>query len=171
MDRIECMKMQLIAAIESEMQDLKSADCEELYKAIDMLKDLEEAQYYCTITESMKANKKEEEQIMYYTEPHSYLPTDDMYMERLKDMSGRRGRRYNNGNGDYAGRSGESRRMYMESKDLNHEKSVKMQELETYMKDLTKDLVEMIEDSSPEEKQLLQQKLTILTNKIAQVNV
>ena len=61
--------------------------------------------------------------------------------------------------------------MYMESKDLNHEKSVKMQELETYMKDLTKDLVEMIEDSSPEEKQLLQQKLTILTNKIAQVNV
>ena len=61
--------------------------------------------------------------------------------------------------------------MYMESKDLHHEKSVKMQELETYMKDLTKDLVEMIEDSSPEEKQLLQQKLTILTNKIAQVNV
>lgn len=96
---------------------------------------------------------------------------DDMDIEKLQDMYGRRGRRYNKGNDDYTGRSGESRRMYMESKDLHHEKSVKMQELETYMKDLTKDLVEMIEDSSPEEKQLLQQKLTILTNKIAQVNV
>ena len=94
-----------------------------------------------------------------------------MDIEKLQDMYGRRGKRYNNGNCDYAGRSGESRKMYMESKDLHHEKSVKMQELETYMKDLTKDLVEMIEDSSPEEKQLLQQKLTILTNKIAQVNV
>ena len=46
-----------------------------------------------------------------------------------------------------------------------------MQELEAYMKDLTKDIVEMIDESSPEENQLLQQKLNILSNKIAQTNV
>ena len=154
-DRLENIKMTLLNAIESEMCDLKSADCEELSEAIDMLKDIEEAMYYCTITKAMKNNDPE---INYYTEPH----------RRMTDIESRR---YTNGGYDYAGRSGESRRMYMESKDLHHEKSVKMQELETYMKDLTKDLVEMIEDSSPEEKQLLQQKLTILTNKIAQVNV
>lgn len=154
-DRLENIKITLLNAIESEMCDLKSADCEELSEAIDMLKDIEEAMYYCTITKAMKNNDQE---VNYYTEPH----------RRMTDIENRR---YTNGGYDYAGRSGESRRMYMESKDLHHEKSVKMQELETYMKDLTKDLVEMIEDSSPEEKQLLQQKLTILTNKIAQVNV
>ena len=154
-DRLENIKMTLLNAIESEMCDLKSADCKELSEAIDMLKDIEEAMYYCTITKAMKNNDLE---INYYTEPY-------------RRMINTESKRYTNGDYDYAGRSGESRRMYMESKDLHHEKSVKMQELETYMKDLTKDLVEMIEDSSPEEKQLLQQKLTILTNKIAQVNV
>ena len=154
-DRLENIKITLLNAIESEMCDLKSADCKELSEAIDMLKDIEEAMYYCTITKAMKNNDQD---INYYTEPH----------RRTIDTESKR---YTNGGYDYAGRSGESRRMYMESKDLHHEKSVKMQELETYMKDLTKDLVEMIEDSSPEEKQLLQQKLTILTNKIAQVNV
>ena len=154
-ERLENIKMTLLNAIESEMCDLKSADCKELSEAIDMLKDIEEAMYYCTITKAMKNNDQD---INYYTEPY----------RRMTDIESKR---YTNGGYDYAGRSGESRRMYMESKDLHHEKSVKMQELETYMKDLTKDLVEMIEDSSPEEKQLLQQKLTILTNKIAQVNV
>ena len=154
-DRLENIKMTLLNAIETEMCDLKSAVCKELSEAVDMLKDIEEAMYYCTITKAMKNNNQD---INYYTEPY----------HRMTDIENRR---YTNGNYDYTGRSGESRRMYMESKDLHHEKSVKMQELETYMKDLTKDLVEMIEDSSPEEKQLLQQKLTILTNKIAQVNV
>ena len=59
----------------------------------------------------------------------------------------------------------------MESKEKHHDKTIKMQELEAYMKDLTKDIVEMIDESSPEEKQLLQQKLNILSNKIAQTNV
>ena len=53
-DRLENIKMTLLNAIESEMCDLKSADCKELSEAIDMLKDIEEAMYYCTITKAMK---------------------------------------------------------------------------------------------------------------------
>ena len=41
-----------------------------------------------------------------------------------------------------------------------------MMELEKYMQDLTKDLAEMIEDSSPEEKQMLHQKVAELANKL-----
>jgi hypothetical protein len=41
-----------------------------------------------------------------------------------------------------------------------------MQELEKYMQELTHDLLEMVEGASPEEKQMLQKKLSILATKI-----
>jgi hypothetical protein len=41
-----------------------------------------------------------------------------------------------------------------------------MQELDAYMQELTTDLVEMIQDASPEEKQMLQQKISALATKI-----
>jgi predicted transcriptional regulator len=57
------------------------------------------------------------------------------------------------------------RRMYMEGK---HQKDPQkqMQELEDYMHELTNDIMEMIEDATPEEKQLLRQKITTLSTKI-----
>lgn len=59
-----------------------------------------------------------------------------------------------------------TRKMYMEHKDLHHDKSIKIQELDKYMHELTDDIMEMIEDSSPEEKQLLQKKISALATKI-----
>jgi hypothetical protein len=41
-----------------------------------------------------------------------------------------------------------------------------MQELDSYMQELTSDITEMIADASPEEKQLLQQKISVLATKI-----
>jgi hypothetical protein len=41
-----------------------------------------------------------------------------------------------------------------------------MQELEDYVHELTNDIMEMIEDATPEEKQLLRQKITTLSTKI-----
>jgi hypothetical protein len=41
-----------------------------------------------------------------------------------------------------------------------------MQELEDYVHELTNDIIEMIEDATPEEKQLLRQKITTLSTKI-----
>lgn len=55
----ELMKTSLMSCVQSQMGNLKDVDAKELGEAIDMLKDLEEAMYYCTITEAMK--KKEEE--------------------------------------------------------------------------------------------------------------
>ena len=64
------------------------------------------------------------------------------------------------------GRSGESRRGYMESKEMGKDKSEKMHELETYMKDLSEDVTEMIGGMSPEEKALMKNKMQTLMSKI-----
>lgn len=69
------------------------------------------------------------------------------------------------------GRSGMTRRGYMETKEMHkgntpEDKKMKMQELEKYMHDLSDDITEMIADSTPEEKNLLRSKLQTLTSKI-----
>jgi hypothetical protein len=51
------------------MGDLSSVDTKELGEVIDMIKDLSEAIYYCSIIKAMEENEKEpkgEKQIMYY---------------------------------------------------------------------------------------------------------
>ena len=58
-NQYELMKTSLMSCVQSQMANLKDVDAKELGEAIDMLKDLEEAMYYCTITEAMQ--KKEEE--------------------------------------------------------------------------------------------------------------
>lgn len=64
------------------------------------------------------------------------------------------------------GRSGQSRRGYMEAKEQGADKQHKMKELEDYMKELSSDVTEMIGDASPEEKSLLKQKMQVLMQKI-----
>jgi hypothetical protein len=64
------------------------------------------------------------------------------------------------------GRSGGARRGYMESKEMNKDKGEKMKELENYMKELSSDVTEMIGDASPEEKNMLKQKMQVLLQKI-----
>jgi hypothetical protein len=62
-------------------------------------------------------------------------------------------------------RSSMSRRRYMDGKMYN-DKASQMKELEQYTQELTSDLTDMIKDASPEEKQLLQQKIALLAQKI-----
>ena len=64
------------------------------------------------------------------------------------------------------GRSPMSRRNYMESKETHQDKSKQLKDLENYMQELTTDMTEMIKGASPEEKQLLQKKLSTLSQKI-----
>ena len=55
------MKETLMCAVEMQLCDLGDVDTQELGEAIDMIKDLEEAIYYCTVTEAMKGNGAEME--------------------------------------------------------------------------------------------------------------
>ena len=197
MERLKYMKETLMNCVQGQLGDLSSVDAEELGAAIDMIKDLEEAIYYCTIVEAMKEKEEEKEKYMMpYIYPHDYNMGGSRYMDnRYMDVS--QGRMYYDNNGN-EGRDGNSsnnrrymtnggetrreypieirdsregtspvtRRMYMESKEMHKDKNLRMKELEQYMHELTKDLAEMIEGASAEEKQMLQEKMTVLAHKI-----
>lgn len=139
MERIkECLK----ACVEAQMGDLACVDTHELGEVIDMLKDISEMYYYDSITEAMKKTDGDKRR---------YSTTWD-YPVEMRDYR--------------EGRSPATRKMYMEHKELHKDKAIKMKELEKYMHELTDDIMEMIEDATPEEKQILHTKLTALSNKI-----
>ncbi len=64
MERFKHMKDMLINCAQSQMSHLDQVDAKELGEVIDMIKDLEEAIYYCTITKSM--NEQAEKSKEYY---------------------------------------------------------------------------------------------------------
>lgn len=109
MKRLKSMKDSLIACAQDQMGDLVHTDTKELGDVIDMIKDLEEAIYYCCLTESMKDEK--------------------------------------------------------ESKKALH-KPYKGEELEEYLKDLSEEITEMVQNASQEEKSMLRQKLSTLVNSL-----
>ena len=203
MNNLKNMKEQLTNCVQGQLTHMESVDTKELGEAIDMIKDLAEAIYYCTITEAMEEKEKEPQQgyYRYYTQ---YPIMEKTYPDYYRDMDRDYGRMYYSGNGSsrysdgmgsgrtYSdggaqsnngvirpygepmpgmrdsreGRSPMSRRMYMESKEMHKDKATQMRELEKYIQELSKDITEMIEDASPEEKQILKQKIATLANKI-----
>lgn len=236
MEKLEKMKECLVGMVEGQIYgNIDKVDAQELGAAVDMIKDLSEAIYYCTITEAMEEEGEEKEDkgkhgMMYsrsmpmYHMPYPVEMYDPRYRERYNYSSmyaqnggisggsssnggnggssgnnarggGTRGyhegmmpmerysmyddgsmyeREVNRGNRDYIegmmrdpreGRSGERRKMYMEGKGMK-DKNHQMKELESYMQELSTDLTEMIQDASPEEKQMLQQKISTLATKI-----
>lgn len=231
MEELERIKEQLITCVQSQMMNVQDVDAKELGEVIDMIKDLSETAYYCSIVEAMEDSKEEKELMAkmprYYSMPMYYPPYkesmyynggsgsgnsggnssssgsgnsggnssgsggsrsyDGRYMyARGGGRGGRRGfedgQMYYEGNmmpipyyeGTYPseirdfreGRSGMMRRTYMESKELHQGKEKKIKELEDYVKELGEDITEMIQDASPEEKQILAQKLSTLADKV-----
>lgn len=225
MEQLKHMKEMLTSCVQGQLSHLDTVDTKELGEAIDMIKDLSEAIYYCTVTKAMdeQGEKKHETMyypVMYYNEkpgpdgrryyedynmryhhPYPYWTEEEYY----RDMDKMKGRMYYNGgssngggsnggtssstssssNGSGArgysehpvyltemmrdsreGRSPQSRKMYMESKEMHKDKASQLQELEKYTQELTSDLVEMIEGASPEEKQYLSNRIAALASKI-----
>ena len=160
MEQLKQMKKALIECVESQVYGgLKEVDAKELGEAMDMIKDLSEAIYYCTITEAMEKEEPKygNTRAMYYMpdyNPPYYAKGggirgyhDKMIPYRIED--------YEMIKDPEEGRSGWRRKMYMNGKHQQHDKTKQMQELEAYMMELTRDMTEMIEDASPEEKALL----------------
>ncbi len=177
MEQLKNIKQCLVSSVQTQLGDLKKTDAKELGEVIDMIKDLEEAMYYCAITEAMEDKKdesKHQNNINYYMEPVRYYDGQSSsgggnsrnytpYMEyapyMMRDEDWRNKHMYN-------GRSGDSRRMYMESKSFSGKGQPNMKELETYITDLSDDIVEMVRESTPEEKQVLSTKLQTLATKV-----
>lgn len=195
MYQLKQMKEKLINAIETQINgNLEYANTEELGEAVDMVKDLSEAIYYCTITEAME-EKSQYDQGSHYPTTHYYgdtgmmkkYPNDNYpgYRDYPIMYEGGNGRGMNSGSRYYndtstrymmyhddypmlpAGedRSSMSRRRYMDAK-MHNDKAAQMKELEQYTQELASDLTDMVKDATPEEKQLLQQKIAMLAQKI-----
>lgn len=192
-ENLKIMKEQLMSCVQSQMGDISRVDTHELGEAIDMIKDLAEAIYYCTITDSMEKSdeiqKMGSSTVNYYT-----VPMNQTY-PYMDDMSGvDRTKRYmyypNGGNAASSpsqiggqsmyyteptmearrdpkeGTAYMRRRMYMESKQQHRDANSQMRELEAYLQELSSDITGMLKDASAEEKNVLRQKITTLANKI-----
>lgn len=106
--RLMAMKQNLASAIEAQLCNLSEVDCEELGQAIDMLKDLEEALYFCTITEAMNGEGKGKGNVEIEYEGHKknghdqmYYGGSSMYMDSpMMYSNGGNGQSYYGGNGN-----------------------------------------------------------------------
>lgn len=83
MEKLKLIKESLVGAIEEQVRDLSSVDAKELGEVVDMVKDISETIYYCTVVDAMKENSGQENR--HYMD--KYLP------EYYQDMGGR-GERY-----------------------------------------------------------------------------
>jgi hypothetical protein len=207
----DCAKTEVCKGVEN-------LDTKEMKEVAEILNELCEAEYFCTLTKAMGEYEygKEydmdgpmEERRYYrgrardsmgrYKSRRGYdemMDYHEMYpMEHYRDMDREYGRMYYSGNGSHdgnsmsgsmgsgtrihdsgmrdhrEGRSGMSRRSYMETKEMHsgntaEDKQVKTRELEKYMNELSSDITEMISGASPEEKTMLKTKMQTLLSKI-----
>lgn len=187
-EELKMMKTQLVGCIQGQLGNLQGVDTHELGEAIDMVKDLSEAIYYCTITEAME--KKDDEKgestsiVNYYT---SKMYPDYREMERNNGYMYYSGGNSSNGtSSNSSGMSGNGvstytemirdprqgraplrRRMYMEGKEKHQDTNYQLRQLEAYLKELSEDITQMVKDASSEEKKTLKQKMATLADKIA----
>ena len=141
------IKDTLINLVEQQMTNPQCVDTHEMGEVIDMIKDLAETCYYVSIVEAMEDKEDHEE---------SSRQTDTMYY----------GIGAMNDDNKKMGHSPMKRKSYIESKERHMDQALQMRELEDYAQVLTSDLLEMIQDATPEEKQLLQRKIATLATKI-----
>ena len=168
MEKLKRMKECLEDVVEQQIHgNIEKVDAKELGEAVDMIKDLAEAIYYCTITDAMEEGSAEmHHETMYYKRPmpmYAKRHPEDGKVHYPESVWGV----YRDGamRDPHEGKSGIHRKMYMDGKGMK-DKNKQMQELESYMNELAQDMSEMINDASPEEKQLMQNKLLTLSSKI-----
>lgn len=148
MHQLKWIKEQIANAVCAQLSCIEKVNTHELGEAIDALKDLEEAMYYCSKI------KRGEKKVCEHC--HKLLEEEEEKLEQELDK--------------HEGRSYMSRCAYMKAKQEHKDKATKIKELDKYMQELTEDILEMIDDTCPEERQLLEKKITHLTSKIAQLN-
>lgn len=151
MQHLKNIKSALIEEVEEQLSHLECIDAAELGEAVDMIKDMEEAMYYHVITEAMLNHDTESE-----VEPtRMYYGTTKMIMHDDEDE-------------ELEGHSAQKRKSYLEAKRHNKDKMYQLKELESYLQELSNDILELIGEASTEERQLLQKKISTLATKISE---
>lgn len=160
---------------------IQNVNTAEMGMVVDMLKDMADALYHLTTVDAMKDYSEGAEE-RYYTEKsrkRARMPEYDMSVEDYRDMDRNRGRMYFTEpmaettlvRDAREGKSGMSRKGYMESKELHNsgseaDKMRNRQELEKWIDDIGTDVKSALGEMSPEERTVMRQKLTNLSNAI-----
>lgn len=87
-EELKSMKTQLMSCVQGQLGNLQAVDTKQLGEAIDMIKDLSQAIYYCTITESMEKAEQSEgavRTVNYYTPMMGKIYPDDYYRNRERE--------------------------------------------------------------------------------------
>lgn len=150
MEQLKAMKQCLMACAQAQMSNLQNVDAEELGEVIDMIKDLEEACYYATITKAMHEGKDELKSVV-----NTYTQGNQSYSDR--DWDRMYGRMYYTEKiqDDKIGHSYLTRKEYLSAKEMRKDKAIQLRELEKYAQELSEDILDMMHDATPEEKQML----------------
>ena len=149
--RLKCLEEEMVSVLELQFENLEHVCTKELGEAIDIVKDLEEAIYYHTITEAMKTEKAATAHSWDIEENH------DRNMKVKEEWD------------ELLGHSPHGRKRYLDAKEHGKDKASQLRELEKYMSELTTDIVTMIDDASVDEKAYLEKKITALATKIGQM--
>ena len=153
-NRLKWMEEALADTIEMQFCNLDTVCTKELGEAVDMIKDLEKAIYYRTITEAMNAEKAATAHSWKMEESHD-RSMDEMMIKEEWD--------------EWLGQSPHSRKRYLEAKEHGKDKATQLKELEKYVVELNTDIVNMIHEASTEEKAYLEKKMIALASKIGQM--
>lgn len=216
---IECLTEKTLSELD---RGIENVNVEEMSEAVDMIKDLCEAEYRAFIVKSMKKADEEEEEYnkellrtlkaeydeeggrrFYdnyryadgrfapkghgtrrgYSEPYYHQMPNDYHewanmdaSERRRDLDRMQGRMYYTETMPSMAANSESnydkaKRHYTESKEMHKantpaDKEQKMKDLESYFKELSDDIMGLMNDMSAEERTMLKAKISALATKI-----
>lgn len=172
-ERIHTMLEMLTECTLSELESgVANASACEVGQAIDMIKDLADAEYHATITKAMneagdgevleKLGKYGSEERHYYVAPETRERTGAFYRERDIDRETKNKMYYSEPHSE--NKLEMARRHYSESKNTHSsntadDKQEKLNKLDEYLTELKEDTRQLIEGMSPEERTMTKQKM------------
>lgn len=195
MERLKSIKSTLVSLVETQLGDVEHTDAKELGEVVDMIKDLEEAMYYCAIVEAMEKSKEEgQEDIsvrsrMGYTDhfPHGEYNWDTMdwrpYFYYTQSGRGSANQYGGSNSGSTSARMGYSENGMSNNQGgsgsggqtayyggptyyYTESKPMSMNEVSKYLSELSDSLPHMMEKASPEDKKMIAEKLQQINTKV-----
>ena len=151
MKRLKAIKDTLLCAIEDQMcGNLALVNTKELGEVVDMVKDISETMYYCSVVEAMGKTSTSKSKA---TTPNHY--TDQMAITAIPYGE----------HEEWDEREGKSplkRKEYLIAKEEHKEKDMLLHELDEYLHELSLDLTEMLDGALTAEKALAQQRISAI---------
>lgn len=160
MKKLKAIKDTLLCAVEEQLcGNLALIDTKELGEVVDMVKDISETMYYCSVVEAMGKSSTSKSKA---TTPDHY--TDQMAIAAIP--YGEHDEHHHKEWDERAGKSPLKRKEYLIAKEEHKEKDKLLHELDEYLHELSSDLTEIFDKAMPEEKVMLKTKMTAMLEKM-----